>query len=146
MGTFKDPVNYVAYSLNHTTVTIAGEDNVDGLERVEAEIKEDEVDEEMAADGIGMFVENPSKAGRATIQVLDGTAISNVLWQKAEDGEAFSLSVKDSKTANFVIKGDVCRVVKRPTLMRGARPDKPEWIISCIYMKIKGGTRAVVTA
>ncbi|GEM_PF-5610884 len=146
MAAYKDRKNYVPHSINNVTVTIDGEHKIEGLELFEAEMDEDEVTVQTVADGTGILVENPSRAGQIRIQFLEAGASSDKMYELLEGREVFSISALDVAAPNFDVHGNYCRVMKRPVITRGREAGVPEWVFVSVYLDIKGGSYALATA
>jgi len=145
MARYKDRVNYKPHNINNTTVQLNGTVKVTGLERFEAELMDDENSIETAADGLAIIVENPKRVGTITIQFLEASAVTDEIFTLLDAGDPFAIGAIDDAASNFDVRGQYCVVQKRPAVIRGELPDKPEWIFLCPYLTIKGGSYALAT-
>ena len=146
MAAYKDRVNYVPHSINNVTVTIDGEHKIEGLELFEAEMDEDELTVQTVADGTGILVENPSRAGTIKLTFLEAGASSDKLYELLEGRDVFSVAALDAAAPDFDVHGTYCRVMKRPPIRRGREADTPEWVFVCVYLDMKGASYALATA
>ena len=145
MAAYKDRVNYVPHSINNVTVLINGEHKIEGLESFEAEMDEDEATVQTVADGTGIIVENPSRAGQIKLVFLEASASSYELYTLLEGRDVFSIAALDVGAPDFDVHGTYCRVMKRPPIKRGREADTPEWIFVSVYLDMKGASYALAT-
>ncbi len=146
MGRYKDRVNFEPHAINNTTITLNGETVVTGLEVFEAELDEDETTVDKAGDGTAIFVKNASRSGQIRIQFLEAASVTDAIYTLLEADTPFKITALDSAAPNFDVRGNQCMVMKRPAIRRELLPDKPEWILACTYLNIKGGSYALATA
>lgn len=146
MANYKNRRNYVDHDFNNSVLTIAGENKAEGLEMIEVELDEDEVTVQKVADGMGINNLGLSRTGIIKFQILEASATNDVMWDLREGGAAFSLSLLDSAAPNLNCNGAKCRIVKPPAVKRGKETDVIEWVCSCVYLDVKGGSYRLASA
>jgi hypothetical protein len=145
MAKYQTRRNIVPHTINNLTILLNGEHKVEGLDLFEAELDEDEVTTQKVASGIGILNENPSLTGQIRINFLEASATTDAVYTILNSGETFTISALDEAAENFDVKGQQCRVMKRPVISRGAEATVSEWIFVAVYLDIKGGSYAVAT-
>lgn len=141
---YKERRNVRAYNINNLTILVNDEIKIQGLELFEAELDEDDNTVDKTADGFAQFVENPSQAGQIRITAAEAGPNTDSLYTLFDTNDQFFISAEDDAAENFKVKG-TCKIMKRPPVIRGAAPDKPQWIFACTYLTIKGGSYALAT-
>jgi hypothetical protein len=140
MVQYKDDVDIVAHNFNNTTLTFAGEHNAVGLEMVEVDRDEDEVETQSVADGMAISVENPIKTGTFKCQVLEAGPTTDWLWAKRNERKSFKITLTDTASPNLNCVGRKCRIAKPPTIKRGKEADVTEWTFVVPYLDMQGGS------
>ena len=140
MGYYKDEVEVVAHNINNLTVTVDKDTTLTGIESVEIERKEDEVDTLETSDGLSIFVENPSKAGSIKIQMLEASQETGKMWTLRKNNSFFAISCMDAAIENFDCSGKRFRIKKAPIIVRDKEPKMLEWECVTTYLKSEGGT------
>lgn len=146
MGNYKDRRNYVDHDFNTTVLLINGEDKAEGLEMIEVELDEDETTVQKVADGMAIFVKNPSRSGTIKFQFLEASKTNDVMWALRTGDTSFKLSIQDPSAPNLSCKGAKCRIGKPPIVKRGLEADVVEWTCICAYLDVKGGSYALASA
>ena len=144
MTRYKDRRNVAAYNINNLAILVNKTIKVEGLELFEAELDDDENTTDKTADGFAQFVGNPSTTGQIRVTYAEASAVTDQLYDLFDTNAPFSITAKDDKANKFDVHGQ-CMVMKRPKVTRGALPDKPEWIFTCTYVTVKGGSYALAT-
>lgn len=146
MGTFKDRINYQPHNFNTFRVTLDGETNVTGLNSFAVERNEDEITPGIAADGVGLFQENPNVSGIFELEIIEADATNAWLWDKWQEGVTFSVSATDSNETRMNCAGAQCRVKKAPRREKGLEVAYVTWTIETIYLDMNGGGYSIVSA
>jgi len=149
MGTFKDRVNYQPHNFNTFALSFTyGDDTykATGLNTFSAERDEDEVTVESAADGVGIFVEDPVIKGAVTFEIMEADPTNKWLWDRQVGGHIFSLSAADSNMADLEVKGGQCRISKAPVIEKKKEIFYVSWNIITVYLDVKSGGYALVSA
>jgi len=149
MGIFKTRVNYVPHNFNsfQVTGTHDGEPyNFTGMNSFACERLEDETSPAIAADGVGLFQENPNISGTFTIEIIEADPTNKWLWDRQVNGQAFAVSAVDSNQEDLECKGAQVRVKKAPVVNKGLEVSYVEWTLECIYLDVKSGGYALVAA
>ena len=145
MANYRSRRNYVFHSINNLTILIDGVHKVEGLDLFEAELDDDEVVLTKVADGLGIMSTNPSQSGTIKVNWLEASKTTDDVWAILDSGASFSISAIDSSADNFDVRGQYCRVQKRPVVSRGAEATVSEWVFITAYLDIKGGSYALAT-
>ena len=146
MGTFKDRINYQPHNFNTFRVTLNGTDNVTGLNSFAVERNEDEVTPAIAADGVGLFQENPNISGIFELEIIEADATNAVLWDLWSAGTTFGVAAVDSNETRLNCAGAQCRVKKAPRREKQLEVSYVTWTIETIYLDLNGGGYSIVDA
>jgi len=150
MAGYKDKKNYVPHDFNNFLVTLSGSHNVEGLESIAAEYLNDQWTPQNVADGTGIMVKNSSRAGELTLEILAASPSSDFLWDahaaSMDSNTLFSASVKNSAAAKFNIKETYFAAKKPPTVEGKGEAAMETWILTAVYMEIRGGSYALQAA
>jgi len=146
MAKYKDRINYVDHDFNNSSLTINGAHVAQGLESIEVELDEDEVDVVKVGDGTGIFVNDPSRSGTIKFQILEASATNDVMWALRTAGTSFPISFLDSSAPNLDCHGNNCRIQKPPVVKRSKEVDIVEWVCKCVYLDVKGGAYSLQSA
>lgn len=140
MVAYKDELDTVAHNFNTSTLTIDGTHKVEGLEMVEVDLDNDEVEIQSVASGVSQFVENPTTSGTFKFTFLEATVTTDYLYEKRLSGTPVSISFTDSNAPNLSCSTKRARPSKRPPIIRGKDGSLVEWTYVCTYLKTKGGS------
>ena len=146
MVQYRDQIDTVAHNFNTSTLTINGEHKAIGLEMIEVERDENEVDTQAVADGTAIFVENPIRTGTFKFQALESGPTTDVMWALREAGDSFKIGFSDTSAPNLNCAAKYCRIEKPPVVKRGKEADVVEWVLRCTYLQTKGGSYRLETA
>jgi hypothetical protein len=146
MAEYKSRRNFTPHNFNNTTITIDKTDKAEGVETLEVEPTNDEVTVQDAADGLAIFVENPSRVGEIRLSFLEASATNDKMEELYKSKATFSIDVKDSAVPDLDCRSAQCRISKHPTITRGREATFVEWVCICTYLDIKGGSYALVSA
>jgi hypothetical protein len=146
MGTFKDRINYKPHNFNTLTVTLNGDTVVTGLNSFAAERNEDEISVAIAADGVGLFQENPNVSGTITMEIIEADATNAAIWDLWKAGEPFAITATDSRNERFNCAMAGGRVKKPPVLNKGLEVNYIEWVFEAVYLDVDSGGYALESA
>lgn len=146
MGQYKDKIDTVPHNFNNSVATLDGDHKITGLEMLEVERDEDEVETQSVADGTAIFVENPIRTGTVTFQILESSPTTDYMWALREARAAFKFNFKDSSAPNLNCGGKYLRITKPPVVKRGKEADVVEWVCRATYLDVKGGSYKLETA
>jgi len=146
MPIYKDQINYVDHDFNSTTVTINGSHVVQGLEELEVERDRESSTVQTFADGTGIFVNHASKSGEIRLTFAESSPTTDVLQALFDAGSTFKCSVLDANATKLDASG-LCKVKKHPNIKRKADgTDMVQWVLVSVYLKMQGGSYALVAA
>lgn len=145
MARYADRVNFQPHNINNLTILINDEIRITGLERFEAELDQDENSVDTVADGTAILVENPTRTGTIKVTFLEAAAVTDEIFALLESNATFAIGALDEAAPNFDVRGQYCKVQKRPAIVREAMPSKPEWVFVVPYLTIVGGSYALAT-
>ncbi len=142
---YKDRRNYVDHDFVTTTVTINSKNKGEAVNQLVVDRDVDEYTTQVAGDGIGIFVRDPSQAGKIEIEFLEASASNDVMWDLEADGATFPISVLDTAVPNLTASGRF-KIAKKVSIERDKGHKFVRWICITVYLDHRGGGYALAAA
>lgn len=150
MGLYKDNLVFKPYAFNNSVLTITnlvtGESQaIQALNMISAEMDEEEFTPTKVASGTSIMAFNPSKSGKITFALMEGSPSTDFITTAYKDKAPVSVTFTDSNAENLDASSSYGYFQKAQKIERTNEVPVPEWVIVSDYMACRAGSFALYT-